>query len=115
MTRHPVTYDGELVAIAGANRFWLIGGWLEGRRPDDPLMRFVTYMCLWNGEIEAGRVEGPFTSELAETWARLALVDDDVLLSESAQPDHELAHRMNVPVEQLAKRRIELGVSRAGK
>ena len=58
-----------------------------------------------------GRVAGPFTSELAEHWARLALIGDDVPEAYRHASDERLAVHLNVPAEQVAKHRAESGAA----
>jgi hypothetical protein len=62
-------------------------------------------MCLYRGEIAEGPQPDPFTSEDAERCC--ALIDDELLVVD-AVPDAELAALMNVPDDQIAKRRQEL-------
>ena len=69
----PIEYRGELVALASRDRFHIIAPWLAARAPGDPELRFVAFMCLCYAQVASGAIPGPFTSELAERWARSAL------------------------------------------
>jgi hypothetical protein len=63
---HPIVYRGRLVALAGPRRCYFLVDDLEPAE-----MRFVAAMCLCSREVREGRLPGPFTSELAERWARI--------------------------------------------
>jgi hypothetical protein len=65
---HPIVIDGRFVALAGPARCHLLVDDLS----DDELQR-VAAMCMCSREVRAGRLDGPFTSELAEQWARIYL------------------------------------------
>jgi hypothetical protein len=103
-----ITYKGELVALASARRAHIVAPWLAAKPPGDPHLRFVAHMCLCYGEVAAGRLDEPFSSELAERWARRALMDPALLATATAQRDDELASRWKVPVEQVRIARREL-------
>jgi hypothetical protein len=95
-----VYYDGELVAVVGTRRFWLVED-----KHDAATAWFVSVMCLCKREVDEGRIDGPFTSELAERWARLVLIAPRA--GSAALPDVELAQELGVPVEQVALARAE--------
>jgi hypothetical protein len=63
---HPIVYRGRLVALAGPRRCYFLVDDLEPAE-----LRFVGAMCLCSREVREGRLAGPFTSELAERWARI--------------------------------------------
>ena len=95
-----ITFRGEIVAVAGASRCHLVGDL-------DPASRwFVAVMCLCRREVDAGRLAGPFTSQLAERWARLVLIGPSASSSEDASDD-ELAELLGVPVDQVGLARAE--------
>jgi hypothetical protein len=97
-----VYYGGDIVAVVGKRRFWLIDDKL-----DAATAWFVSVMCLCKREVDEGRIEGPFTSELAERWARLILIApraNNVALS-----DADLARELGVPAEQVTPARAEVG------
>jgi hypothetical protein len=57
------------VAVAGRTRCYFAVDDL-----DAAALNFVAVMCLCKREVDEGRLEGPFTSELAAKWARLAMI-----------------------------------------
>jgi hypothetical protein len=63
---HPIVLDGRLVALAAAERCYVLTDVLT-----DPELEFVVAMCLCSREVREGRLAGPFTGELAERWARV--------------------------------------------
>jgi hypothetical protein len=63
---HAIVYGGRLVALAGPRRCYFLTDDLEAAE-----LRFVAAMCLCSREVRDGRLAGPFTSELAERWARI--------------------------------------------
>jgi hypothetical protein len=97
----PVEYRGELVALVSRERAHIISPWLLERPAGDPDLRFVAFMCACGWEVLNGRVGGPFTSELAEQWARLALIAADELEALDALTDTEAAAALNVPADQV--------------
>lgn len=103
----PIEYRGELVALASARRFHVVAPWLAARTPGDPDLRFVAYMCLCYAEVAAGSLPAQFSSELAERWSRMALIDPNELVP-ALESDDALALRWNVPVEQVRMARADL-------
>jgi hypothetical protein len=101
----PVEYAGELVALVSPERVHIIAPWLLDRPAGDPDLRFVAFICACCGEVLNGRLPGPFTSELGETWARIALIDTTEL---TALDDADAAAILNVPVEQLQRARAAM-------
>jgi hypothetical protein len=65
---HPIVCDGRLVAWAAPSRCYLLTDELT-----DEQFQLVAAMCLCSREVRAGRLEGPFTTDLAEQWARIFL------------------------------------------
>jgi hypothetical protein len=102
----PVEYRGELVALVSRERVHIVSPWLRARPVGDPDLRFVGYMCVCCAEVLLGHLPGPFTSELAERWARLALIDRSELAALSAASDGEAGRSLNVPPEQLRLARV---------
>ena len=96
-----VWYGGEIVAVVGKRRFWLLEHLL-----DPPTAWFVSVMCLCKREVDEGRIEGPFTSELAARWARLMLIAPCAM--SVSLTDEELAQELGVPVEQVTLARAEI-------
>jgi hypothetical protein len=101
----PVEYRGELVALVSRERIHIVSPWLLDRPAGDPDLRFVAFMCACCGEVLNGRLPGPFTSDLAEAWARIALIETTQLTALGDVSDAEAAAALNVPIEQLLKSR----------
>lgn len=97
----PVEYRGELVALVSRERAHIISPWLLERPAGDPELRFVAFMCLCCVEVLSGRLAGPFTNELAEAWARVALIGPDQLAELEGSSDEDVADALNVPAEQV--------------
>jgi hypothetical protein len=107
----PIEYRGELVALVSRDRVHIVSPWLLNRPAGDPDLRFVTFMCACCGEVLNGRLLYPFTSELAERWARSALIAPDELALLHGVSDREAASALNVPPEQLHEARSESNYS----
>lgn len=65
---HPIVCDGQLAALAGRECCYFLTDDLT-----DEQFRLAAAMCLCSLEIRAGRLDGPFTPELAERWAHVFL------------------------------------------
>lgn len=102
-------YQGELLGFAGATRFYLVPH-IE-RLPDDhPLVRMATVMALFADQIKRGELDGPYSDERAELYARCALISDDEFTSVDAEgwSDEVIAEHFGVPAEQIAAKRDDL-------
>ena len=97
----PIEYRGELVALVSRDRVHLVCPRMRTLQAGDPELRFVAYMCAYCGEVLNRRLPGPPTSELAEEWARAALIAPPELIALSACSDAEAAEALNVPLEQV--------------
>jgi hypothetical protein len=69
----PVTYRGELVALAGPRRFHLLAPWLDDLPADDPKVRFVELLCLYQRQVLRGALPEAADPCVAERWANLVL------------------------------------------
>jgi hypothetical protein len=96
-----IEYGGRIVAVAGRTRCYFAVDDL-----DAATLNFVAVMCLCKREVDEGRLEGPFNSELAAKWARLVLIGRHHFAGRPST-DEQLAHRLFVPVEQIAIARRE--------
>jgi hypothetical protein len=63
---YPIICDGHLVALAGPGRCYFLTDELTADQ-----FRVACAMCLCSREVREGRLEGPFTPELAERWAQV--------------------------------------------
>lgn len=104
----PVEYRGQLVALASPQRFHIVAPWLLRRPAGDPELRFVGYMCACYAEIAAGHLPGPFTSELAQRWARAALIDPARLAAVRGIHEQQLEREWRVPAHEIRIARSEL-------
>ena len=98
-----IEYDGRIVAVAGRTRCYFVD------HLDAATLNFVAVMCLCKREVDEGRIEGPFNSELAAQWARLVMIGPHTVASGAT--DEELAGRLEVPLEQVAIARREFARS----
>ncbi len=105
----PVEYRGELVALVSRERVHIISPWLARLPASDPDLRFVAFMCLCCGEVLNGRLAGPFTSEFAERWARLALIAPSKLGLLHDLSNEDAARLLRVPIEQVRAARTTVG------
>lgn len=103
-----IQYRGELAAIASRRRAYIVSPTLAVRPPADPDRRFLVVMCRAFTEYAAGRIPGPFTSGLAEQFARAVLIDPFVVGAHADESDAVLAARLAVPEDQLALVRDQL-------
>src|SRR4051812_21960250 len=97
----PVVYRGELAAAVSRNRVHILAPWLLGRRAGDPELRFVAMMCAYAGQILSGTLPGPYSDDVAEDWARAALIDDNAFAAVRSMPADAAAAALAVPPEQL--------------
>jgi hypothetical protein len=65
---HPIVCEGQLTALAGRDRCYFLTDELT-----DEQFRLAAAMCLCSREVRSGRLEGPFTTELAKRWADVFL------------------------------------------
>jgi len=72
-TLRPVTYRGELVALAGRNRFHFVAPWLSELPDGDITLRFIELLCTYHREILRGALPDSRDPERAEQWATLML------------------------------------------
>ena len=97
----PIEYRGELVALVSRDRVHLVSPRMRTLQVGDPELRFVAYMCAYCGQVLNGQLSGPLTSELAEQWARAALIAPSELAGLSACSDAEAGEALNVPPDQV--------------
>jgi hypothetical protein len=69
----PVMHCGELVALAGRDRFHLLAPWLEDRSGSDPEMRLVMALCVYHRQVLRGALPESADPDVAERWARLGV------------------------------------------
>jgi hypothetical protein len=70
----PIEYRGELVALVSSRRAHVISPRLRAAAPGDADLMFVALMCACCAEVLTGNIQGPYTTELGESWAQRALI-----------------------------------------
>ncbi len=103
----PVSYRARPVAMASAERFWLTDE-IDALPTGDPLKTWVCFMCLYARDVLTGVLPGPYSDTDAELFARAALIPDNAFQRLRGLPDEQLAVHFNVPLEQIAERRMDL-------
>lgn len=98
-----IEYGGRIVAVAGRTRCYVAVDDL-----DATTLNFVAVMCLCKRDVDEGRLEGPFNSELAARWARLVMIGPHSFAGRPGT-DQELAERLRVPADQVTIARREFG------
>jgi hypothetical protein len=105
-----IAYQRQIVAIAGARRFYLAPA--IGELPDgDPLKTFVCFLALYARDVHSGELPGDPTRYVpcrGERYARAALMPAHEFSAIQQRSDHQLAAHFQVPLEQIAHRRHEL-------
>jgi DNA-directed RNA polymerase specialized sigma24 family protein len=105
-----ITYQHQIVAIAGIQRFYLAPAIAE--LPDgDPLKTFVCFLALYARDVHTGALPGDpsrYLPRRAERYARAALMPAREFLTVCHRSDHQLAEHFHVPLEQIVHRREEL-------
>src|SRR4051794_41986367 len=110
-----ITYQRQLVAIAGADRFYLAPA-IDELPDGDSLKTFVCFLTLYARDVRTGALPGDpcrYLPRRGERYARAALMPAREFLAAACRSDHELAERFRVPLEQIARRREELGAGPA--
>lgn len=100
-------YNARAVAVVADGRVHFLPA-LTVYEEDHPLRRFVAAMTLYLLDIDEGLLPAPPDLELARLYARAALIDEDAFRRVADDSDVALAERFNVPLDQIAERRIDL-------
>ena len=102
----PVRYGGWPVAMATAERFWLVDS-IVALPEHDALRVWAGWLCVYASDVLKGELPGPYEQHLAEAFARAVLMPSDEFTARAGQQDSRLAAHFNVPVEQVAARRLD--------
>src|SRR4051812_5141827 len=105
-----ITYRGQIVAIAGRERFRLAAH-IDARADGDPLKTFVCFLVLYARDVLCGRLPAEprrYLSARGERYARECLIPAPAFRARAGHPDAELAWHFGVPLEQIRQRRAEL-------
>jgi hypothetical protein len=100
----PILYEGRLVAGVTRDEVVLAMAVAELER-DHPRRRFVLAMCTFAGE--QLRTHQAYDDVAAEHWARTFLMPA-AWLKAAGYSNVELAEAFNVPLDQVAQRRLAL-------
>jgi len=73
-----ITYRGQTVAVCSAERFVLTDA-LAARRPGDPEVTFIVFMCAYALDIAAGVLPGPYNDTEARRYAHACLIPHELL------------------------------------
>ena len=104
-----ISHRGRPVALAGRTRLWLAPH-INALPRGHPRKRLVAFMALYARDILTGVLPGPYTDTDAERFARLALVDTDIIARHPHATDAQLAKLLRVPIEQLQAYLAELAL-----
>ena len=110
-----ITYQRQIVGIAGADRFYLAPA-IDELADGDSLKTFVCFLALYARDVHTGTLPGDPYCYLpcrGERYAREALMTAREFLAAGRRSDRELAEHFQVPLEQIARRRQELAGARA--
>ena len=106
----PIRYANRTVALCSGDDV-LLAPEIAALEPDHPTRRFVSMLCVFSAEVDAGvapRGVCGYSPAAAERYARRELMPDDLFCRLAHRPDHELAEAFAAPLEQIAKRRRDL-------
>jgi hypothetical protein len=106
--------DVLLVHHQGKPAAWVVNGRIElypriaVLEREHPARRWTTCVAIFALEILSGHIRGPFDQARADHFARSALVPDAEFQSLARATDAALAEHFNVPLEQMAEKRLDL-------
>jgi hypothetical protein len=99
-----LTHQRRPVALAAATRVWLAAH-IQALPDGHPRKRLVCFMAFFARDVLTGALPGPYSDARAEHFARLALIDPDIIAAHPHATDTQLADILAVPVEQIAAHR----------
>jgi hypothetical protein len=105
MQIQPINYDGQTVAAATRDRFFLAEA-LDERDAHDPERTFVIFMCAYAGDILSGILPGPYSDKDACRYARACLVPTELLERAELDPARA-ALALQLPLHELNAARAE--------
>jgi hypothetical protein len=106
----PITYRGDLVAIATRSRVYLTPA-VEALPPGHPKLRFAAALCLYGRDVCAGAVPGPYDELEGELYARTLVIPDEEIERLWQESDVLLAARFCVPLGEIAAKRRDVAAS----
>lgn len=98
----PITYRGQLAALAGPDRFFLSER-LDRLHVDHPERRMVIHMCLCAHDIATANLPGPYTDQSARRYARGCLLTPGLgeLLERDRIDIPRAARALRIPADEL--------------
>jgi hypothetical protein len=109
-----ITYQGRAAAMAGRERFYLAPR-IDQLADGDPVKTFVCFLVAYARDVLTGQLPdepGRYLPRRAERYVRECLLPARAFLVIADREDAELAEHFNVPLEQIAARRIKLAGGR---
>ena len=106
----PIRYADRTVALCAGDDV-LLAPEIATLEPDHPTRRFVSMLCVFSAEVDAGAAPDGvcgYSPRAAERYARRELIPDELFYAVAHRPDHELAETFGTPLEQIAKKRRDL-------
>ncbi|MDQ4049109.1 MAG: ImmA/IrrE family metallo-endopeptidase [Actinomycetota bacterium] len=108
-----IFYDNRPAAIANDGRV-VFCTQIDVLEVEHPVRRFVSAICIWSLDVDAGRLPIRWDQLLLEVYARALLMPTELFDPlERELPDHELAEHFGVPLEQVELRREDLAALEA--
>jgi hypothetical protein len=95
-----LTHQAHTVALVAPQRLWFAAH-IEALPDGHPRKRLVIFMALYAREILTGTIPGPYSDKDAERFARLALIDADVIARHPRASTAQLAQLLGIPHDQL--------------
>lgn len=102
-----ISYGGQAAAMAGRERFWLVGELAE-LPAEDPVRVWVSWLCVYAREMLNGLQPGPWDQARAERFAREVLLPEEEFLALAHRPEQEIADTFGVPLEQVNARLLDV-------
>jgi hypothetical protein len=106
----PIRYADHTVALCDRDDM-LLAPEIAVLEPDHPTRRFVSMLCVYSAEIDAGAAPDgarAYWAAAAERYARRELMPAELFCPLADWPDHRLAEVFAVPLEQVERRRCDL-------
>jgi hypothetical protein len=106
----PIRYADRTVALCDRHDV-LLAPEIAVLEPDHPTRRFVSMLCVYSAEIDAGAAPDgarAYSAAAAERYARRELMPAELFCPVAHWPDHRLAEAFAVPLEQIERRRCDL-------
>ena len=106
----PIGYANRTVALCAGDDV-LLAPEIAALEPDHPTRRFVSMLCVFSAEVDAGAAPDGvcgYSPGAAERYARGELMPDALFRPLAHRPDHELAEAFGAPLEQIAKKRRDM-------